>query len=158
MTMAEFSGELKAAAGRFALVAARFNGFIVERLVAGAIDGLVRHGVAPNDIDVAHVPGALEIPLVADRLARSGGYAAIVCLGCVIRGETDHYDVVVRESAKGVADAARATGVPIVNAILTTNTVEQAVNRAGAKQGNKGFEAACVALEMVDLLRKLPGA
>lgn len=154
--MATFEGDLKAPKGRFGLVAARFNTFIVDHLVAGAKDGLIRHGVSEAEIDLAYVPGSLEIPLVARRMAESGRYAAILCLGAVIRGETGHYDVVAQQSARGIADASLVTGVPIINAILTTNTVEQAVNRAGAKQGNKGFEAAAVAIEMVNLLPKLP--
>lgn len=155
--VAKFAGDLKTPGGRFALVAARFNSFVVEHLVAGALDGLARHGVALADVDVTHVPGSLEIPLVARRLAASGKYVAVICLGVIIRGETDHYDVVVQQSARGVADAALASGVPVVNAILTTNTLEQAIDRAGAKQGNKGFEAATVAIEMANLLTSLPG-
>lgn len=154
--MAVFEGDLRTPKGRFALVAARFNTFIVDHLVAGAKDGLVRHGVKEADIDVAYVPGSLEIPLIARRMAESGQYAAVLCLGAVIRGETGHYDIVAQQSARGIGDASLATGVPIINAILTTNTVEQAVNRAGAKQGNKGFEAAAVAIEMVNLLGKMP--
>ena len=156
--MTRYDGDLTAPTGRFALVAARFNAFIVEHLVGGAIDGLQRHGVSPDAIDLVHVPGSLELPLVVDRLARSGRYVAVLALGAVIRGETDHYDVVVRESAKGLMGTALATGVPVVNAVLTVDTVEQAVNRAGAKQGNKGFEAAGVAIEMANLLAKLPPA
>lgn len=156
--MAHFSGNFSTPPCRFALVAARFNAFVVEPLIAGAIDGLTRHGVAEGAIDVARVPGALEIPLVVKKLAESGKYGAILCLGAVIRGETDHYDIVAHQSAKGIADVGLAAGIPVINAILTTNTVEQAVNRAGAKQGNKGFEAATVAIEMVQLLGQLPTA
>ena len=155
--MAEYSGDFRTPRGRFALVASRFNGFVVEHLVAGARDGLRRHGVADDAVDVIHVPGSLEIPLVGKRLAASGEYAAVLCLGAVIRGETSHYDLVASESAKGIAQAALDTGVPIVNAILTTESVEQAVDRAGAKQGNKGFEAATVAIEMANLFATLPG-
>jgi 6,7-dimethyl-8-ribityllumazine synthase len=142
--------------GRFALVAARFNHFVVEHLVAGAADGLKRHGVADEAIDLIWVPGSFEIPLVAKRLAASGRYAALICLGAVIRGDTDHYDHVANEAAKGVAQAALATGVPVVFGILTCDTLEQAINRAGAKAGNKGFEAALTAVEMVNLLPRLP--
>lgn len=154
--MAVFQGDFQPPKARFALIAARFNAFVVEHLIAGARDGLVRHGVAPEEIDLVYVPGSLEIPLIARRLAERGGYAAIVALGAVIRGETDHYDIVAHESARGIAQAAQQTGVPIINAILTTDTLEQAINRAGAKQGNKGFEAATVAIEMVNLLERLP--
>jgi 6,7-dimethyl-8-ribityllumazine synthase len=143
--------------GRFALVAARFNGTVVEGLVAGALDGLRRHGVADDDIDLVRVPGSFEIPLVAQRLAASGKYAAVICLGAVIRGETSHYDHVAGEAAAGVARAALNTGVPVVFGVLTTETLEQAVNRAGGKSGNKGFDAALTAIEMVNLLRLLPG-
>jgi 6,7-dimethyl-8-ribityllumazine synthase len=142
--------------GRFALVAARFNRFVVEPLVAGARDGLNRHGVADEAVDVVWVPGSFEIPLVAQRLAKSRKYAAIVCLGAIIKGDTDHYDYVAGGAANGVAQAALSTGVPVIFAILTCDTLEQAINRAGAKSGNKGFEAALTAIEMVNLLRQLP--
>lgn len=143
--------------GRFVLVAARFNQFIVQQLVGGAMDGLKRHGVLEDAIDLVWVPGSYEIPLVAKRLAASGRYVAVVCLGCVIRGDTDHYDYVAGEAAKGVAQAALATGVPVIFGVLTCDTLEQAINRAGAKAGNKGFEAALTAIEMVNLLGQLPG-
>jgi 6,7-dimethyl-8-ribityllumazine synthase len=148
-------GGYAAPPGRFALVAARFNGSIVEDLVAGALDGLRRHGVADDAIDLIRVPGSFEIPLVAQKAAASGKYAAVVCLGCVIRGETSHYDHVAGEAAGGVGRAALATGVPVVFGVITTETLEQAINRAGAKAGNKGFDAALVAIEMVNLLRQL---
>jgi 6,7-dimethyl-8-ribityllumazine synthase len=151
-----YEGDFSPPSGRFALVAARFNHFIVEQLVGGARDGLKRHGVAEDAIDLAWVPGSFEIPLVAQRLAVSGKYAAVICLGAVIRGDTSHYDHVAGEAAKGVAHAALATGVPVIFGILTCDTLEQAINRAGAKAGNKGFEAALTAIEMVNLLRKLP--
>ncbi len=143
--------------GRFALVAARFNSAIVDPLVAGALDALKRHGVDDAAVDVVRVPGSFEIPLVAQRLSSSGRYAAVICLGAVIRGDTDHYDHVAGQAAAGVARAALDTGVPIVFGVLTCDTLEQAVNRAGAKAGNKGFEAALTAIEMVNLLRQLPG-
>jgi 6,7-dimethyl-8-ribityllumazine synthase len=143
--------------GRFVLVAARFNGTIVEDLVAGAVDGLRRHGVGDDAIDLVRVPGSFEIPLVAQKLAASGRYAAVICLGAVIRGDTGHYDYVAGEAAGGVARAALATGVPVVFGILTCETLGQAINRAGGKSGNKGFEAALTAIEMVNLLRQLPG-
>ncbi|MFO0842236.1 MAG: 6,7-dimethyl-8-ribityllumazine synthase [Gemmataceae bacterium] len=141
--------------GRFALVAARFNGTIVEDLVAGALDGLRRHGLADDAIDLIRVPGSFEIPLVAQKAATSGKYVAVICLGCVIRGETSHYDHVAGEAAGGVGRAALASGVPVVFGLITTETLEQAINRAGAKAGNKGFDAALVAIEMVNLLRQL---
>ncbi len=142
--------------GRFALVAARFNHVIVDQLVAGALDGLKRHGVADDAIDLVRVPGSFEIPPVAGRLAGSGRYAAVICLGAVIRGDTDHYDHVARAAASGVAQVALNTGVPVIFGVLTCDTVEQAVNRAGAKSGNKGYEAALAAIEMANLLRQLP--
>ena len=153
-----FEGPLTPPPGRFALVAARFNRFVVEPLVDGALDGLKRHGVADEAIDVVWVPGSFEIPPVARRLAGSGRYAAVVCLGAVIRGDTDHYDYVAGGAANGIAQASLATGVPVIFGILTCDTLEQAINRAGAKGGNKGFEAALTAIEMVNLLRQLPGA
>ena len=149
-------GTLAPPPGRFALVAARFNRFVVEPLVDGALDGLKRHGVADEAVDVVWVPGSFEIPLVAQRLAGSRRYAAVVCLGAIIRGDTGHYDHVAAGASHGVAQAALATGVPVIFGILTCDTVEQAINRAGAKSGNKGFEAAVTAVEMVNLLRQLP--
>jgi len=151
-----YEGTFAPPPGRFALVAARFNQFVVDHLVGGALDGLKRHGVADTAIDVVWVPGSYEIPLIAKRLAAGGGYAAVICLGAVIRGDTDHYDYVAGEAAKGVAQAALATGVPVIFGVLTCDTLEQAINRAGAKAGNKGFEAALTAIEMVNLLRNLP--
>lgn len=150
-------GDYATPSGQFALVAARFNGAIVADLIAGALDGLKRHGVPDTAIDLIYVPGSFEIPLVAQKLAGSGKYAAIICLGCVIRGETSHYDHVAGEAASGVARAALATGVPVIFGILTTETLEQAINRAGVKSGNKGFEAAMAAIEMVNLFRQLGG-
>jgi 6,7-dimethyl-8-ribityllumazine synthase len=156
--MATFEGNFAPPPGRFALVAARFNQIIVERLVEGAVDALRRHGVADDAIDQAWVPGSFEIPLVAQRLAQSGRYAAVICLGAVIKGDTDHYDHVAAGAAHGIAQAALSTGVPVIFGVLTCDTVEQAVNRAGAKSGNKGFEAALTAIEMVNLLPQLPPA
>jgi len=151
-----YEGTFAPPPGRFALVAARFNQFVVEQLVAGAVDGLKRHGVAEDAIDLVWVPGSYEIPFVARRLAATGRYAALICLGAVIRGDTDHYDHVAGEAARGIAQAALATGVPVIFGVLTCDTLEQALNRAGAKAGNKGFEAALTAIEMVNLLHKLP--
>jgi 6,7-dimethyl-8-ribityllumazine synthase len=150
-----FEGNLTPPPGRFALVAARFNQLIVESLVAGARDGLRRHGVAEDAIDLAWVPGSFEIPMVAQRLAASKKYAAVICLGAIIRGDTDHYDHVASAATSGVAQASVATGVPVIFGVLTCDTVEQALNRAGLKSGNKGFEAALTAIEMVNLLRLL---
>jgi 6,7-dimethyl-8-ribityllumazine synthase len=154
--MTVYEGNFSPPAGRFALVAARFNRFIVDHLVNGALDGLKRHGVAEDAIDVVWVPGSYEIPPVARRLAGSGNYVAVICLGAVIRGETDHYEHVAGEAARGIAQAAMSTGVPVIFGVLTCDTLEQAINRAGAKGGNKGFEAAMGAIEMVNLLRQLP--
>ena len=154
--MAIFEGTFAPPPGRFALVAARFNRLIVEQLVAGALDGLKRHGVADEAVDLVWVPGSFEIPLVAQRLAASKRYAAVICLGAVIRGDTDHYDHVAGAAASGIAQAALATGVPVIFGVLTCDTLEQALNRAGAKAGNKGFDAAVAAIEMVNLLRNLP--
>jgi 6,7-dimethyl-8-ribityllumazine synthase len=153
-----YAGDFSPPPGRFALVAARFNHFIVAHLVSGARDGLKRHGVAEEAVDLVWVPGSFEVPLVAKRLAASGAYAAVICLGAVIRGDTDHYEHVAGEAAKGVSQAALSTGVPVIFGILTCDTLEQAINRAGAKSGNKGFEAALTAIEMVNLLRQLPEA
>jgi 6,7-dimethyl-8-ribityllumazine synthase len=155
--MTTYEGSFAPPPGRFALVAARFNSAIVENLVVGALDGLKRHGVADDAIDLVRVPGSYEIPLIAQRLAVSKQYAAVICLGAVIRGDTDHYDYVASEAASGVARAALATGVPVIFGILTCDTLEQALHRAGAKAGNKGFDAALTAIEMVNLLRQLPG-
>src|SRR5271163_4876862 len=155
--MTIFEGSLAPPSGRFALVAARFNSAIVDNLIGGALDALKRHGVGEEAIDLVRVPGSYEIPMVAQRLAGSGKYVAVICLGAVVRGDTDHYDYVAGEAAGGVARAGLATGVPVIFGILTCNTFEQALNRAGAKAGNKGFDAAVTAIEMVNLLRQLPG-
>lgn len=151
-----FEGDFSPPAGRFALVAARFNGFVVDQLVAGATDALARHGVGEDRIDLVRVPGSYEIPLVAQKLGKSGKYAAVICLGCVIRGDTDHYDHVAGAAASGIAQAALTSGVPVIFGVLTCDTLEQALHRAGAKAGNKGFEAAVSAIEMVNLMKKLP--
>jgi 6,7-dimethyl-8-ribityllumazine synthase len=153
--MAEYIGDFSTPAGRFAIVAARFNGLVTEALLAGCRDAFIRHGVPEDQIDVAWVPGSFEIPLVARRMAGSGRYSAVVCLGCVIRGETSHYDHVAGQAAAGVIQAGLATGVPVIFGILTTESVEQALNRAGLKSGNKGADAAMAAIEMVNLLARL---
>ncbi len=155
--MTRFEGDYSPPPGRFAVVVARFNETVTRALLAGSIDGFVRHGVAEDRIDVAWVPGAFEVPIVARRLAETGRYAAVVCLGCVIRGETGHYDHVAGGAASGVMQAGLATGVPMIFGILTTETVEQALNRSGLKGGNKGAEAAMAAIEMVNLLGQIGG-
>ena len=148
-------GSLVAAGLRFAIVASRWNDFIVGRLVDGAVDGIVRHGGSVENVSVYRVPGSFEIPLVAKRLAGSGKWDAIICLGAVIRGETPHFDHVAGEAFKGIAHASLATDVPIVAGIVTADTLDQAINRAGAKSGNKGYEAAVSAIEMANLLRSM---
>jgi 6,7-dimethyl-8-ribityllumazine synthase len=153
--MAEFSGDYRTPTGRFAIVAARFNSLVTEALLSGCRDGFARHGVAADQLDVAWVPGSFEIPLVARRLAASGKYRAVVCLGCIIRGDTSHYDHVAGQAASGVMQAGMTTGVPVIFGILTTESVEQALDRAGLKAGNKGSDAALAAIEMVNLLAKL---
>jgi 6,7-dimethyl-8-ribityllumazine synthase len=150
-----FEGQLTATGLRFAIVVSRFNSFITERLLGGAMDALRRSGAADDMIDVVKVPGSWEVPLVAGELARQHRYDAVICLACVIRGETPHFDYVAAEVAKGVAQAAAETGVPVAFGVLTTNTLEQAIDRAGAKGGNKGFDAAMTAIEMANLLRTL---
>ncbi len=154
--MAVIEGDFATPQGRFAVVAARFNAVVVDALVAGALDALRRHGVAEDAVDVVRVPGSFEIPVVAQRLAGGRRYAAVVCLGAVIKGDTDHYDHVAAAATNGVAQAALASGVPVVFGVLTCDSLEQAVNRAGGKAGNKGFEAAVTAVEMANLMRKLP--
>lgn len=149
-------GQLSGRGRRFAIVAARFNELIGRQLLAGALDGLTRHGVAEADIEVFWVPGAFEIPLVAKRAAASGRFAAVVCVGAIIRGATPHFDLVAQQAARGVAEAALATGVPVIFGILTTDTIEQALERAGTKAGNRGWDAALAALEMADLLVNAP--
>ena len=149
-------GHLTDSGGRYAIVAARFNAFIVEKLVDGAVDALRRHGIDPESrVDVVWVPGAWEIPLACKTLAESGGYAAIVACGAVIRGATAHFDYVAGGVSSGAAAVSVDTGVPVMNAVLTTDTIEQAIERAGTKSGNKGFDAACGAIEMVSLLGKM---
>ena len=146
-------GKLVAREGtRIAVVASRFNEFITSRLLCGCEDGLVRHGVATEQIDVAWVPGAFEIPVVAQRLAASGRYDAVICLGAVIRGSTSHYDYVCAEVSKGVAQVGLQTGVPVLFGVLTTDNIEQAIERAGTKAGNKGYDCALSAIEMVNLM------
>jgi 6,7-dimethyl-8-ribityllumazine synthase len=153
--MSAYEGDFSAPAGRFAIVASRFNALVTEALWTGCRDTFVRHGVSEDRLDLVWVPGSFEIPLVARKVAESGQYAAVICLGCVIRGETGHYDHVAGQAASGVMQAGLETGVPVIFGILTTETVEQALNRAGLKLGNKGADAALAAIEMVNLLHRL---
>ena len=151
-------GQMAAPRGlKVAIVASRFNSFIVDRLVDGAVDTLVRHGVADGDVTVVHVPGAFELPQTARRLADGGEYGAVVCLGCVIRGATTHYDYVAGHAAYGIADVAMKAAVPVIFGVLTTENIEQAVERAGTKAGNKGVDAALAALEMVSVYSQVGG-
>ncbi len=150
-------GQLTARGLKVAIVAARFNDFIVDRLVEGAVDALVRHGVADGDITIVHCPGAFEIPQVARRIVDVGGYDAVVCLGCVIRGATTHYDYVAGHAAYGIAEVAMSAKVPVIFGVLTTENIEQAIERAGTKAGNKGSDAALAALEMASLYAQLDG-
>lgn len=154
--MNELKGTSDGSGRRIAIVASRFNGHVVAKLVDGASASLVRQGVLEDAVDLAWVPGAFEIPLVAERLARTGRYDAIVCLGAVIRGETFHFDLVANEAARGVADVTRATGVPCIFEVLATDDLPQAESRAGGAHGNKGWEAAEAALHMAGLLEVLP--
>lgn len=148
-------GQLLAAGLRFAIIVGRFNSFITERLLAGALDALARTGADPGAIDILKVPGSWEAPLIAAEAAKQGRYDAIICLCAVIRGETPHFDYVAAEAAKGIAHVSASSGVPVAFGVLTTNTLEQAIDRAGAKGGNKGFDAAMTAVEMANLLKQL---
>ncbi len=147
-------GNLKADGKKFGIIVARFNSFISEKLLEGALDSLLRSGAADEDIDVVRVPGAYEIPLIAKKMATSQKYDAVICLGVVIRGATPHFDVVVNEVAKGSAQVGLDTGVPVLFGVLTTETIEQAIERSGTKAGNKGAEVAVAAIEMADLIGK----
>jgi 6,7-dimethyl-8-ribityllumazine synthase len=144
-------GKLNAFGMRFAIVVSRFNSFITERLLLSAVDGLVRSGAEKKDVDLVRVPGAFEIPLAARKLAETGKYDAIICIGCLLRGDTAHYDVIVNEVTRGIGQSAQETGVPHAFGVLTCETLEQAIDRAGLKMGNKGFEAAQAAVEMASL-------
>ena len=148
----KYEGNLLGEGLRFAIAVSRFNEFISGKLLDGALDGLIRHGVREEDIEVAWVPGAFEIPIVAKRLAQSGRYAAVLCLGAVIRGSTPHFDYVAAEVSKGIAHVGLDTGVPCIFGVLTTDSIEQAIERAGTKAGNKGYDAAMSAIEMSNLL------
>ena len=148
-------GNFQNVGGRYAIVVSRFNSFVVEALLSGAVDTLVRHGVKAADISVVRVPGAWELPVAAKRLADKGGFDAIITLGAVIRGGTAHFEYVAGEAAKGIAAVQTATGIPVVFGVLTVDTIEQAIERAGTKAGNKGAEAAITAIEMVSLFKQL---
>ena len=154
--MSEIRGDLHARGRRFAIAAARFNELVTRKLLEGALSALATHGVAVEDVDVVWVPGAFELPLVARRLAGSRTYDAVICLGCVVRGETVHFEHVAGQAAAGIREAGQTTGVPVTFGVLTTETLEQALDRAGGKHGNKGWDAATAAIEMSSLLEQLP--
>ena len=147
-----FEGKLVPKDVKVGIVASRFNEFITSKLVAGAEDALLRHDVSPDAIDLAWVPGAFEIPLVAKKMAESGSYDAVICVGAVIRGNTSHYDLVCAEVSKGIAQVGLKTGVPVLFGVVTTDTIEQAIERAGTKAGNKGYDSALAAIEMMNLI------
>ena len=153
--MRKLEGKVVGSQMKMGIVAARFNEFIVSKLVSGAEDALVRHGVDTDDVDIAWVPGAFEIPLIAQKMAKSGKYDAVICLGAVIKGSTSHYDYVCAEVSKGVAQAGLNTGVPVIFGVLTTDNIEQAIERAGTRAGNKGYDVACTAIEMVNLMKNM---
>jgi len=153
--MKRFEGELQAEGLKFAIIVSRFNEFITGKLLDGAVDALIRHGASEKNIDIIKVPGSFEIPLAAKKVAEKKSYDAVICLGTIIRGATPHFDYIAAEAAKGIATASMETGVPIAFGVLTTDTIEQAVERAGSKSGNKGWDAAMVAIEMAQLLKKL---
>ncbi len=152
----EIQGHLTVDGQRFAVVVSRFNEFITSKLLSGAIDALKRHGATDDNITAVYVPGAFELPMVAKKLADSGEFDAIVCLGCVIRGQTPHFEYIASEAAKGIAQVGLASGVPTTFGVITSDTLEQAIERAGSKAGNKGVDAAVSAIELVNLLAQLP--
>ncbi|HWQ88892.1 MAG TPA: 6,7-dimethyl-8-ribityllumazine synthase [Desulfitobacteriaceae bacterium] len=153
--MKTYEGNLLANGLKFGLIAARFNEFITNKLVGGSIDALRRHGAYEDDIEIVWVPGAFEIPLIAQKMALTKRYDAIICLGAVIRGATPHFDYVSSEVSKGIANVGLQTGIPIIFGVLTTDNIEQAIERAGTKAGNKGFDAAVSAIELINLLKQL---
>jgi len=153
--MKVIEGELQAKGLKFGIVMSRFNDFITSKLLDGAVDALVRHGAKEDDIDIMKVPGSFEIPMVAKRMALKGVYNAIICIGTVIRGSTPHFEYIAAEVSKGIATASMETGVPIAFGVITSDTIEQAVERAGTKSGNKGWDAAITAIEMAQLLKKI---
>lgn len=153
--MKVLEGKLISEKIKVGIVASRFNEFIVSKLLSGAVDGLKRHAVADEDITVAWVPGAFEIPLIASKMAVSGNYDAVICLGAVIRGSTTHYDYVCSEVSKGIAQASLTSGIPVMFGVVTTENIEQAIERAGSKAGNKGYDSALSAIEMINLMKEL---
>ena len=155
--MKTYEGSLVAKSMKVAIVAARFNEFITSKLIGGAMDGLTRHGVQEDEVHLVWVPGAFEIPLVASKLAKSGKSDAVICLGAVIRGSTSHYDYVCAEVSKGIATVSLDSQIPVLFGVLTTDTIEQAIERAGTKAGNKGYDCALSAVEMVNLIREIEG-
>lgn len=154
--MAVFEGDLQGGGLKFAVVVSRFNDMLSKRLLEGATDALTRHGVSAGDIDTAYTPGALEIPLVAKKLAGGNRYDAVICLGVIIRGGTPHFEYVAGETSKGIAKASADTGVPVIFGVVTADNIEQAVERCGTKMGNKGWQAATAAIEMAKLMKVLP--
>ena len=155
--MRKLEGKLVADGMKVGIVASRFNEFITAKLVSGAMDGLLRHDVKEEDIDAAWVPGAFEIPLIASKMAKSRKYDAVICVGAVIRGSTTHYDYVCNEVSKGIASVSLESGIPVLFGVLTTENIEQAIERAGTKAGNKGYDCALSAVEMVNLIRQIEG-
>lgn len=155
--MRVYEGKLISKGKKYGIVVGRFNEFIGGKLLAGALDALKRHGVTEDEIEVSWVPGAFEIPLIAKKMAENGKYSAVICLGAVIKGSTPHFDYVSSEVTKGVAHVSLETGIPVIFGVLTTDTIEQAIERAGTKAGNKGFDAAVTAIEMVNLIGELSG-
>ncbi len=153
--MNKLEGKLVVDGAKIGIVAARFNEFIVSKLVSGAMDGLIRHDVEEEDVTVAWVPGAFEIPVVAKKMAKSGKYDAVICLGAVIRGATSHYDYVCNEVSKGVASVSLETEIPVLFGVVTTENIEQAIERAGTKAGNKGYDCALSAIEMINLMKQI---
>ncbi len=153
--MKTIEGQLTAKGQKVAIVAARFNEFITSKLLGGALDAFVRHGGSEEDITIAWVPGAFEIPVIAKKMADSGKYDAVLCLGAVIKGATAHFDMVANETTKGIAQASMQSGIPIMFGVLTTDTIEQAIERAGTKSGNKGFDSMVSAIEMANLMKQL---
>ena len=153
--MKTYEGKLDARGMKFGIIIARFNEFISGKLLSGCVDGLNRHGAAEENIDVVWSPGSFEIPMLAKKLAKSGRYDAVICLGAIIRGATPHFEYVSAEVSKGIANVGLESGIPVIFGVLTTDNIEQAIERAGAKGGNKGFDAALAAIEMIDLLRQI---
>ena len=153
--MKTFEGNLIGTGSKFGIIVGRFNEFIGGKLLEGAMDALKRHGVSDDDVSVAWVPGSFEIPLIAQKMASSGKYDAVICLGAVIKGSTDHYDYVCAEVSKGIAQASLNSGIPVLFGVLTTDNIEQAIERAGTKAGNKGYDVAVSAIEMVNLIKSL---